>query len=296
MEPEFSSATFQNRKLKILFGIPTFGRNELAKKSVGSALEQTRPPDEIRVVEEAGTQEPFRWEGPERVQITRNKQRGGPMAGRNQMMLESDADIFIGLDDDSHFLDADVIEKAAEILAKNPKIGALYFEVLMEGDAKRKERSPPRQVRTFVGCGCALRIQAVKEVGGYEMLPGLFYGEESDLALRLLDRGWETWKVPGYHIWHARRHLQRERKDRAAERKWGTMNDLALIFRHCPGPAMWAYFFGNLLNQILFSLRSPGERLGPTIAGISKSLKELRRWGEKRKPVRLETWRRYRDL
>lgn len=282
--------------MKILFGIPTFGRNELAKRSLRSALEQSRRPDEIRVVEEAGTAKPFQWEGPEKVGITRNKQRGGPMVGRNQMMLESDADIFIGLDDDSHFMDPDVIEKAEEIFTTNPKIGALYFEVLMEGDEARKERTPPRQVRTFVGCGCALRIQAVKEVGGYEKLPGLFYGEESDLALRLLDRGWETWKVRGYHVWHARKFLQRNRKDRAAERMWGTMNDLALIFRHCPGLAMWGYLFGNLLNHILFSLRSPGERLGPTVVGIGKFVMGLPQVVPTRKPVRPETWQRYRGL
>jgi GT2 family glycosyltransferase len=282
--------------LKVLFGIPTFGRNELAKKSVRSALEQSRRPDEIRVVEEAGTSEPFRWEGPEMVRITRNEQRGGPLLGRNQMMLESDADIFIGLDDDSYFLDPDVIEKAEEIFTTSPKVGALYFEVLLEGGEGRKERTPPRQVRTFVGCGCALRIRAVKEVGGYEKLPGLFYGEESDLALRLLDRGWETWKVPGYHVWHARKFLQRSRQDRAAERMWGTMNDLALIFRHCPGLAMWGYLFGNLLNHILFLLRSPAERLTPTLVGIGKFLRGLPKAVHTRKPVRLETWHRYRNL
>jgi GT2 family glycosyltransferase len=282
--------------VKILFGIPTFGRNHLAERSICSALQQTRHPDEIRVVEEAGAINPFQWDGPETVRITHNKERGGPMVGRNQMMLESDADIFIGLDDDSQFMDPDVIEKAEEIFTASPKIGALYFEVLMEGDEKRKKRTPPRQVRTFVGCGCALRIRAVKEVGGYEKLPGLFYGEESDLALRLLDRGWETWKVPGYHVWHDRKFLQRDRKDRAAERMWGTMNDLALIFRHCPGLAMWGYLFGNLLNHILFSLRSPGERLGPTVVGIGKFVMGLPQVVPTRKPVRPETWQRYRRL
>lgn len=279
-----------------MFGIPTCGRNKLAVRSIRSALQQTRRPEEIRVVEEAGSTDPFQWDGPETVRITRNRERGGPMVGRNQMMLDSDADIFIGLDDDSHFLDPDVIEKAAEMFSENRKIGALYFDVLMEGDKVRKERTPPRQVRTFVGCGCALRIQAVKEVGGYEKLPGLFYGEESDLALRLLERGWETWKMPGYHVWHARRHLQRERKDRTAERMWGTMNDLALIFRRCPGSAMWVYFFVNLANHLLFSLRSPLERLRPTLTGVIKILKELSKLSQTRKPVSLETWRRYRKL
>lgn len=282
--------------MKILFGIPTFGRNELAKKSVHSALEQSRRPDEIRVVEEAGTVKQFRWDGPEAVRITRNTERGGPMAGRNQMMLESGADIFIGLDDDSHFMDPDVIEKACAVFAEKPKAGALYFEVLMEGDDQRKDRTPLRQVRTFVGCGCALRIQAVKEVGGYEKLPGLFYGEESDLSLRLLDRGWETWKVPGYHVWHSRAFLNRSRKDRASERMWGTMNDLALIFRHCPGLAMWGYFFGNLFNHLRFALRSPQERLWPTVKGFGKFVTALPQVLKTRHPVRPEAWRRYRSL
>ncbi|NBS84879.1 MAG: glycosyltransferase family 2 protein, partial [Verrucomicrobia bacterium] len=143
--------------MKVLFGIPTSGRNELAERSVRSAFGQSLRPDEVRVVEDAGVERPFQWVGEEKVQVTRNQKRGGPMIGRNQMMLESDADVFIGLDDDSHFLDRDVIEKACAVFAEKPKVGALYFEVLMEGDEQRKERGPLRQVRTFVGCGCALR-------------------------------------------------------------------------------------------------------------------------------------------
>ncbi len=250
----------------------------------------------MRVVEDAGVEQPFQWEGEEKVQVTRNQKRGGPMIGRNQMMLESDADVFVGLDDDSHFMDPDVIEKACEVFAEKPKVGALYFEVLMEGDAQRKERGPLRQVRTFVGCGCALRIQAVKEVGGYEKLPGLFYGEESDLSIRLLDKGWETWKVPGYHVWHARAFRQRTRRDRADERMWGTMNDLAFIVRRCPGWLMWQYLAGNLTNQILFSLKSPLERLGPTLAGVAKFLLSLPQVWATRRPVRQETWNQYRGL
>lgn len=282
--------------MKVLFGIPTSGRNELAEKSVRSAFGQSRRPDEVRVVEDAGVQQPFQWKGKEMVTVTHNRERGGPMMGRNQMMLESDADIFIGLDDDSHFLDPDVIEKAEEIFAKNPKIGALYFEVLMEGDENRKERGPLRQVRTFVGCGCALRTAAVREVGGYEKLPGLFYGEESDLSIRLLDKGWETWKVPGYHVWHARTFRQRTRRDRADERMWGTMNDLAFILRRCPGRLMWGYLFRNLTNQILYSIKSPAERLGPTLAGIGKFFLRFPQLWAARRPVRTETWIQYRRL
>jgi len=282
--------------LKVLFGIPTSGRNELAEKSVRSAFQQSRKPDEVRVVEEAGVEQPFQWVGEEKVQVKRNQKRGGPMMGRNQMMLESDADVFVGLDDDSHFLDPDVIEKACEVFAANPKIGALYFEVLMEGDEQRKERGPLRQVRTFVGCGCALRIQAVKEVGGYEKLPGLFYGEESDLSIRLLDKGWETWKVPGYHVWHARTFRQRTRRDRANERMWGTMNDLAFILRRCPGLRMWAYLFGNLANQIIYSLKSPFEWLGPTLRGILNTIFSIKQNLAVRRPVATNTWKKYREL
>ena len=282
--------------MKVLFGIPTSGRNELAERSVRSAFGQSLRPDEVRVVEDAGVEQPFQWVGEEKVQVTRNQKRGGPMIGRNQMMLESDADVFIGLDDDSHFMDPDVIEKACVVFAEKPKVGALYFEVLMEGDEQRKERGPLRQVRTFVGCGCALRIRAVKEVGGYEKLPGLFYGEESDLSIRLLDKGWETWKVPGYHVWHARTFRQRTRRDRADERMWGTMNDLAFIVRRCPGWLMWQYLVGNLTNQIFFSLKSPLERLGPTVAGMVKILLRLPQVWASRRPVRQDTWNQYRGL
>ena len=78
-------------------------------------------------------QKPFQWTGQEKVTVTRNRERGGPMMGRNQMMVETDADVFVGLDDDSYFLDPDVIEKACAVFLEKPRAGALYFEVLMEG-------------------------------------------------------------------------------------------------------------------------------------------------------------------
>jgi len=48
-------------KQKVILGIPTSGRNELAEKSVRSAFGQSRRPDEVRVVEDAGVKQPFHW-------------------------------------------------------------------------------------------------------------------------------------------------------------------------------------------------------------------------------------------
>lgn len=279
--------------MTVLFGIPTNGRNALATKAVESAIAQTRPPDEVRVVEDGGQSNPFVWNGTAEVKITRRSDKGGPIAGRNEMMLSSDADIFVGLDDDSYFVDDDVIEIACETFRDNPKAGALYFEVLSDADRERKQRTAPYPVRTFVGCGHALRLNAAKEVQGYAPTPGLFYGEESDLSLRLLDRGWSTLKVPGLHVWHERALISR---NRGLERRWGVLNDLTLIWRRCPKEQLLVRLFTNAAGQVVFSLRNPRTYLFPTLAGLVDFVRAWPAVHRSRAAVKRITWTHYREL
>jgi len=59
--------------LKVLFGIPTFGQNELARKASESTQEKIRKPDKTRVVKKDSTQGPLQRKRLGRVRVTRNQ-------------------------------------------------------------------------------------------------------------------------------------------------------------------------------------------------------------------------------
>jgi len=279
--------------MKVIIGIVTRGRAELTKKTVASALMQIPPPDLVWVVEDGLVGDSFAWDKGGPVRITRWEENRGYLAARKMMMTETEADIYVSLDDDAWFLDAGSMSNAVQVMANDPRVAAVGFEILSPDQSKPVGNNGPKEARLFIGCGHALRLTAIREIGGYEEMPGLYGGEEKDLCLRLMDRGWKIVKLMGATVWHDKTNLQR---DLEWQRESGVLNDLTLIYRRCPGLDMIFNLLGNLANQILFSLKSPRERLGPTLAGVAKFLLSLPQVWATRRPVRRETWKQYRSL
>src|SRR5436853_1462944 len=103
----------------------------------------------------------------------------------------------------------------------------------------------------FVGCGHVLRLSAVREVGGYEAVPGSYGGEEKDLCLRLLDAGYQLVKLPGVHVWHDKTLVAR---DLVAQHRSGVCNDLVLTLRRTPTLLLPVALLVKLYRHWRFSL------------------------------------------
>lgn len=286
---EKGAVGFQGKFMKNVVGIVTRGRAELAEKAVASALAQVPPPELVWVIEDGLVGEPFEWKKGGPVRITRWSEPKGFMAGRHQMMMEAEADVYVSLDDDAWFLDPQAVAEAVGVLKENPKIAAVGFEILSPDRPQPSGKKGVEPTKMFIGCGHALRLQAVHEVGGYEWMPGFYGGEERDLSLRLMDRGWQVVRLEGAQVWHEKTPQQR---DLARQRRAGVLNDLSLIWRRCPGMRMWICLAGNAFHQILFSLRQPRQRLLPSLQGIFDFLFSLPRQVTMRRPVSLPAWER----
>jgi len=271
-------------------GIVTRGRAELAGKAVASALAQVPPPDLVWVIEDGLVGKPFEWKNSGQVRITRWKESRGYVAARQKMMMEADADVYVSLDDDAWFLDPQAMAEAVRVMERNPKVAAVGFEILSPDCPQPSWRKGVEPAKMFIGCGHALRLQAVREVGGYEAMPGFYGGEEKDLCLRLLDRGWKVVKLSGSAVWHEKTLTQR---DWLAQRRAGTLNDLTLILRRAPGRALPWTLAGNGVNHLLFSLRRP-QFLAATFQGLMDFASRVVELKRKRQPVSKETWRRWR--
>ena len=262
----------------------------MAEKAVASALRQVPPPDLIWVIEDGLVGKPFAWQGSGPVQITRWNESRGYMAARQKMMMETEADVYVSLDDDAWFLEPTAMVEAVRVMERDPKVAAVGFEILSPDCPQPSGKKGVEPAKMFIGCGHALRLKAVREVGGYEEMPGFYGGEEKDLCLRLVDRGWKVVKLSCSLVWHEKTLTQR---DWLAQRRAGTLNDLTLILRRAPGRALpWA-LAGNAVNQLLFSMRRP-QFLAATIQGLLDFASRLVELKRKRQPVSEETWRRWR--
>ena len=242
----------------------------------------------MRVWEDGLVGDRLEWREGGNVDFTRSIKSQGYLIARQKMMMESDEDIYVSLDDDAWFLDEKGMAAAVRVMEGDPKVAAVAFDILSP-DRPRLDRGVSLEPSNmFIGCGHALRLEAVRSVGGYEKMPGLYGGEEKDLCLRLIDAGWKIVKLVGVPVWHEKTALMREIKE---QRKSGVVNDLTLIARRCPASQLIWNLGGNALNQILFSMRKPGERLIPTLIGLGSFLRQIPKVWATRRPVRRETWK-----
>ncbi|WP_212915074.1 glycosyltransferase family 2 protein [Streptomyces sp. TS71-3] len=111
-----------------------------------------------------------------------------------------DVDILLFLDDDGLLAHHDTAQLCREAFAADPELGIISFRIADPETRLTQRRHVPRlrasdpmrssRVTTFLGGANAVRTEVIAEVGG---LPGDFFyaHEETDLAWRALDAGWE---------------------------------------------------------------------------------------------------------
>ncbi|MEU1211550.1 glycosyltransferase family 2 protein [Streptomyces sp. NPDC005791] len=111
----------------------------------------------------------------------------------------ADVDALLFLDDDGHLPNTDTAELCRQAFEADPKLGIVTFRIADPDTGVTQRRHVPRlrasdpmrssRVTTFLGGANAVRSQVIAEAGP---LPGEFFyaHEETDLAWRALDAGW----------------------------------------------------------------------------------------------------------
>jgi histidinol-phosphate phosphatase family protein len=132
---------------------------------------------------------------PAGVEVLRSGGRG-PAAARNLGWRASDAPWIAFLDDDVLPPAEWAGRLAAELAAAPPRVAAVQGRIRVPLPAGRAPTDWERNVRGLEGASwatadMAFRRAALQSVGGFDERFPRAYREDSDLALRLIDAGWE---------------------------------------------------------------------------------------------------------
>jgi len=143
-----------------------------------------------------------------RLRVIRDDRGPGNIVGRNLLMREASADAVLLLDDDAALLESTGIERALDILARDRHVAAIAFAQANEDGHPWPESMQPsrgqsaRYVAAFIGFAHLLRRDIFLRLGGYRE-SFVFYGEEKDYCLRLLDRDLAVVYLPDALVVHA---------------------------------------------------------------------------------------------
>jgi GT2 family glycosyltransferase len=257
-------------------------------RAVGSVLAQRGTPVELVVVGN-GAEVPGLPDGVKTVLLPQNV---GVADGRNAGVAACGGDVVLFLDDDGWYPDAGLAGHVAARFAANPALAVLSMRVVDPGGAPGARWHVPRLragdperssvVTTFLGGACAIRRSAYLEAGG---LPGMFfYGhEETDLAWRLLDRGYRLEYDAAARVCH--HTLPNARHD--SFRRHDGRNRVLLARRNLPWPLAVVYL-ADWMALTVARERSPA-RLRPWFAGFAAG---WRAEAGGRRPISLRTaWR-----
>jgi GT2 family glycosyltransferase len=143
-----------------------------------------------------------------RLRVIRNDRGPGNIVGRNALVAAATGDMVLLLDDDAALLDRAGIERAIEIIQDDRQVAAVAFaQANDDGTAWPETMQPgrghsPRYVAAFIGFAHLLNRRVFLDLGGYRE-SFVFYGEEKEYCLRLLDRGYRVVYLPDALVVHA---------------------------------------------------------------------------------------------
>ncbi|MFD9304217.1 glycosyltransferase family 2 protein [Streptomyces sp. NPDC060048] len=186
---------------------------------------------------------------PDGVTAVELEENLGVSGGRNVAWRElrecGDVDVLLDLDDDGLLVAPDVIRRIADLYAGADRLGIVSFRIADEnGETQRRHvprlgaKDPMKRglVTTFLGGGHALSMRMLEQTGAW---PDAFFftHEETDLAWRALDAGWDVLYEPALVLQHPKTSPARH----AVYFRMTARNRVWLAKRHLPAPLVPVY-------------------------------------------------------
>ncbi len=188
--------------------IPTYNRRRYLGRAVGSALAQTRQPDQVIVVDDGSTDDTLellaRFDRRERLEVVSLPHSGLPGLVRNAGLARVQTSHVAFLDSDDEWL-PQKLELQARIIAANPRAlvvcgnatkvasdGAphgLYFETQRHWPPAVLDERTATRANPVITSTALAPVDAVRRLGGFPTERRLFAVEDFHLWSRLLCEG-----------------------------------------------------------------------------------------------------------
>jgi GT2 family glycosyltransferase len=230
--------------------------------------------------------------------LRRNETPRGYLYCRNRMLGDCVADFAISLDDDANFLTGDPLAEIASHFAQNPNCGVAAFRIFWGAHPPVSDGSgaQPMQVKSFVGCGHAWRMESWKQLSGYPEWFG-FYGEEQYASLQLFRLGWAVDYLPQVLV-HHRVDMQQRKKNktmRLIRARNALRADWFVFALSYPAGVFLRKLGASLRDQLVAAIR--GSRpLQPVAKAFSDLVLRMPKIAAWRSPLTTSQYRRYQSL
>ncbi len=190
---------------EISVAILTRNRRVAVLKAIASVFADGRARVEVVVVDAASeddTVECVQRDYPS-VRVVRLHRNVGCPEGRNIAIVNCTAPLVLCLDDDAR-LTPGVLEGVISVFDADPRIGVVALRQQftdVPGDRVMSASAGLSNTGDFCGGVAAVRVKALDEAGYY---PSDFFlqGEETDLSLRIMDRGYRIVSAPALTALH----------------------------------------------------------------------------------------------
>lgn len=271
--------------------VVTCNRREELRRALASARAQSVACELVVVDDgsEDGTAEIVAAEFPE-ARLLRAERREGALVGRNRAVAAARAPVVFFLDDDAEFASEHVVAQTLPAF-DTAEAGAVSIPNLddVNGELQWRVRPAPdgaqEVVLTFVGCAHAVRRSAFAEIGGYrESMSN--YGEETELALRLLDRGFVVLLGSSDPVHHRRSAIGRSQPREIRSRTRNTFLTALLL---TPARALPGYLL-LLLAYVPIDVLRDRHPLS-FLAGVADGFRDAWRQRAQRRPIGIAAFR-----
>jgi glycosyltransferase involved in cell wall biosynthesis len=204
--------------------IPSFNYGRFIETAIESVLAQTRPADEVIVIDDGSTDgtleklAKYASKNQGRVRVVRNQRNLGPAAARNRAIALTDCEYIISIDADD-WCEPQYFETLTRALDEDPSLGVVYTGVkVWLNDASAffsqsmnwpmpfswewmaRRATPPR---TCIPASAMYRREMWRRCGGF--MESYVRGEDAEFWLRGLATGWGVRKVTdeALYVWRS---------------------------------------------------------------------------------------------
>jgi len=246
--------------MKIDIIVPTYNRPKDLEKFVTEIQKQTYKDFKVHIIDDCGdiNIKHLIPQNNAKFHFERLAKNGGQANARNHALKKSNSEIVIFMDDDAWFLNSDALYEIVNYYKNNSSISCLMFDVQepnRELLSKRNHLNDMQEIGEFIACGVSFRRKPLERIGGYSK-SFHSYGEETELSMRLIDKGYKLFFGKRIKLFH--NYIPKDRDIIWFKRfKFNTVrNDLMIVLMKYPLIYVFYYFPGKFFSHIIYNFKN----------------------------------------